>query len=563
MKNQRYNNWLNSPLVDEATKAKIRLMDEKTIEDHFGKELEYGTGGIRAILAPGSNKLNIFTIRKASLAFAQYLLRHHKDARSKGVVIAHDNRLMSREFTLEAARIFASNGIKAYIFKSLRPTPQLSFSVRHLKAVGGIVITASHNPKEYNGFKPYGPDGGQLVPSQIEQLLPFYQTIENELEVKVVAKADDPLIEVLDESLDKLYFDQVYNITLNKTLRTDDFKIVYSPQHGAGFQGVNYLLTKLGYHLINVEEQSNPDPNFSGTSSPNPEEARAYDLAVKKAIAHKADIILTTDPDADRLGLVIIKDNQPLYFSGNQTGALLIDYIIRFLKNNDLFKKNHILFNTIVTSNLGAKIALSHGVKVVSTLTGFKFIGEQIRLLEDDNKFDFLFGYEESYGYLIDETIARDKDALQAVVLIAEMANYYSKIGKTLDVALEELYQKYGYHIEEVESITMPGVDGSARIKEIMALLRAKPLTKIGGSNVAVYEDYATSTQLKGQIKTTINLAPSDVLRYTLDNETVVAVRPSGTEPKIKFYYNGVGESKQACLQQISLIKKEIKDLIK
>jgi phosphoglucomutase len=563
MKNQRYSNWLNSPLVDEATKAKLRLMDDKTIEDHFGKELEYGTGGIRAILAPGSNKLNIFTIRKASLAFAQYLLRHYKDARSKGVVIAHDNRFMSKEFTLEAARIFASNGIKAYIFKSLRPTPQLSFSVRHLKAVGGIVITASHNPKEYNGFKPYDPDGGQLVPSQIDQLLPFYQTIENELEVKVSAKADDPLIQVLDESLDKLYFDQVYNISLNKSLRTDDFKIVYSPQHGAGYQGVNYLLKKLGYQLINVEEQAEPDPNFSGTASPNPEDAKAYDLAIKKAIEHKADIILTTDPDADRLGLVILKDKQPIYFSGNQTGALLIDYIIRYLKNNNLFKKNHILFNTIVTSNLGAKIALANGVKVVSTLTGFKFIGEQIRLLEIDNKYDFLFGYEESYGYLIEETIARDKDALQAVVLISEMANYYSKIGKTLDIALEDLYQKYGYHIEEVESITMSGVDGSARIKEMMAKLRAKPLTKLGGSNIAVFEDYATSTQIKGQIKSTINLPPSDVLRYTLDNETVVAVRPSGTEPKIKFYYNGVGNSKQECLQQISLIKKEIKELIK
>jgi phosphoglucomutase len=563
MKNQRYSNWLNSPLVDETTKAKLRLMDDKTIEDHFGKELEYGTGGIRAIIAPGSNKLNIFTIRKASLAFAQYLLRHYKDARSKGVVIAHDNRFMSKEFTLEAARIFASNGIKAYIFKSLRPTPQLSFSVRHLKAVGGIVITASHNPKEYNGFKPYDPDGGQLVPSQIEQLLPFYQTIENELEVKVSAKADDPLIQVLDESLDKLYFDQVYNISLNKSLRTDDFKIVYSPQHGAGYQGVNYLLIKLGYQLINVEEQAEPDPNFSGTASPNPEDAKAYDLAIKKAIEHKADIILTTDPDADRLGLVILKDKQPIYFSGNQTGALLIDYIIRYLKNNNLFKKNHILFNTIVTSNLGAKIAIANGVKVVSTLTGFKFIGEQIRLLEIDNKYDFLFGYEESYGYLIEETIARDKDALQAVVLISEMANYYSKIGKTLDIALEDLYQKYGYHIEEVESITMSGVDGSARIKEMMTKLRAKPFTKLGGSSVVVFEDYATSTQLKGQIKSTINLPSSDVLRYTLDNETVVAVRPSGTEPKIKFYYNGVGNSKQECLQQISLIKKEIKELIK
>jgi phosphoglucomutase len=563
MKNQRYSNWLNSPLVDETTKATLRLMDDKTIEDHFGKDLEFGTAGLRAILAPGSNKLNIFTIRKASLAFAQYLLRHHKDARSKGVVIAHDNRFMSKEFTLEAARIFASNGIKAYIFKSLRPTPQLSFSVRHLKAVGGIVITASHNPKEYNGFKPYGPDGGQLVPSQIEQLLPFYQTIENELEIKVVAKADDQLIEVLDESLDKLYFDQVYNISLNKSLRTDDFKIVYSPQHGAGYQGVNYLLKKLGYNLINVEEQSTPDPNFSGTASPNPEDAKAYDLAIKKAIEHNANIILTTDPDADRLGLVTLKDKQPLYFSGNQTGALLIDYIIRFLKNNDLFKKNHILFNTIVTSNLGAKIAQANGVKVVSTLTGFKFIGEQIKLLENDNKFDFLFGYEESFGYLINGQIARDKDALQAVVLIAEMANYYSKIGKTLDVALDDLYQKYGYHLEETESISMPGVDGRSRINNIMDKLRNSSIKALAGISIDFSEDFQSSIHLKNGIKSNIILPKADVIKYTLENETVVAVRPSGTEPKIKFYYNTVGKSENECIKQIEQLKKEMLDLIK
>jgi phosphoglucomutase len=368
---------------------------------------------------------------------------------------------------------------------------------------------------------------------------------------------------VLDESLDKLYFDQVYNISLNKSLRTDDFKIVYSPQHGAGYQGVNYLLRKLGYQLINVEEQSNPDPNFSGTSSPNPEDAKAYDLAIKKAIEHNANIILTTDPDADRLGLVTLKDKKPLYFSGNQTGALLIDYIIRFLKKNDLFKKNHILFNTIVTSNLGAKIAQANGVKVVSTLTGFKFIGEQIKLLENDNKFDFLFGYEESFGYLINGQIARDKDALQAVVLIAEMANYYSKIGKTLDVALDDLYQKYGYHLEETESISMPGVDGRSRINNIMDKLRNSSIKALAGISIDFSEDFQSSIHLKNGIKSNIILPKADVIKYTLENETVVAVRPSGTEPKIKFYYNTVGKSENECIKQIEQLKKEMLDLIK
>lgn len=563
MKNQKHKAWLESPLVDQNSKDLINKMDEATLEDHFGKNLEFGTAGLRAILAPGSNKLNIFTIRKAALAFAQYLLRHFKDARSKGIVIAHDNRHMSKEFTIEAARVFATNGIKTFIFKSLRPTPQLSFTVRHLKAVGGVVITASHNPKEYNGFKPYDLDGGQLVPNQIEQLLPFYQTIENELDVKVSANENDPLIEVLDEALDKLYFDEVLKISLNKSIRTDDFKIVYSPQHGAGFQGVNYLLKTLGYNLINVLEQSNPDPNFSNTLSPNPEDIKAYGLAINIARENNADIILTTDPDADRLGLVILKDNNPIYFSGNQTGALLIDYIIRYLINHDLITKNMVIFNTIVTSNLGAKIALSHGINVVSTLTGFKYIGEQIRLLEKDKKLNFLFGYEESFGYLINGNIARDKDALQAVVLIAEMANYYSKTGKSIDVALEELYKKYGYHIEDVESLTMPGVNGSAKIKEIMATLRSNPLTNIAGSKVTIYEDYLSSNRIKDNKTTKIELPQADVLRYTLENETVIAVRPSGTEPKIKFYYNAVGTSKKACLDQIALIKKQIKDLIK
>ena len=560
---QKASNWLNSPLVDAATKTIIKQMDEKTLQDHFGKDLEFGTAGLRGILAPGSNKLNVFTIRKASLAFAQYLLRTYKDARTKGVVIAHDNRLMSKEFTLEAARVFASNGIKTYIFKDLRPTPQLSFTVRHLKAAGGIVITASHNPKEYNGFKPYDPDGGQLVPNQIDALLPFYLTIEDELSVKVTANANDPLIVMLDSSLDELYLNAVNRLGYNQGLETKDFKIVYSPQHGAGFVGVDYLLKSRGYNLINVKEQCSPDGNFPNTLSPNPEEPKAYELAIKKARETKANIILTTDPDADRLGLVILKDDQPIYFSGNQTGAMLIDYIITQLKTTNKFLKNYILFNTIVTSNLGAKIAESHGIKVGSTLTGFKFIGEQVRLLEKDKKYEFLFGYEESFGYLIDASIARDKDALQAVVVIAEMANYYTKQGLTLDQVLEGLYQKYGYHIEAVESITMPGVDGNAKIKEIMAKLRANPLTSIGGSQVVVYEDYQTSKRIKGGKESKIELPVSDVIRYTLDTETVVAVRPSGTEPKIKFYYNGVGKSRAACLEQIEKIKQEIKQLIK
>ena len=555
--------WLESPLVDEPTKTLIKAMDQKTLDEHFGKDLDFGTAGLRAILAPGSNKLNIFTIRKASLAFAQYLIRTYKDAKTKGVVIAHDNRLMSKEFTIEAARVFASNGIKCYIFKDLRPTPQLSFSVRHLKAVGGVVITASHNPKEYNGFKPYDPAGGQLVPNQIEALLPFYLTIENELEVKVTAPANDPLIITLDESLDELYYQAVNKIVFRPDLSTSDFKIVYSPQHGTGYLGVNYLLKKRGYDLINVEEQSFPDGNFPNTLSPNPEEEKAYELAIKKAKEVKANIILTTDPDADRLGLVILKNNETIYFSGNQTGALLIDYIINSLKANDRFLKNYILYNTIVTSNLGAKIALSHGIKTYSTLTGFKYIGEQVRLLEKDKKYNILFGYEESFGYLIDGSIARDKDALQAGVVNAEMANYYHKQGLTLDQVLESLYQKYGYHLEVTESFTMPGVEGNAKIKEIMAKLRAQPLTSIGGVKVKAFEDYLTSTQIKDGKPSKIELPVADVIRYVLESETIVAVRPSGTEPKIKFYYNGVGKSRTDCLAEIEKIKKEIKELIK
>jgi phosphoglucomutase len=563
MPHPKYLNWLNSPLVDDKTKEALTAMDDKTIIEHFSKDLEFGTAGIRGILAPGSNKLNIFTIRKASLAYAQYLLRHYKDARSKGIVIAHDNRHMSYEFSLESAKVFATHGIKTYLFKGLRPTPQLSFTVRELKAVGGVVITASHNPKEYNGFKVYTPDGGQLVPAQIDQLLPFYLALENELDIKISAAANDPLIITLNEEIDTRYYEAVNKIRMRQDLKTADFKIVFSPQHGAGYLGVNYLLKKAGYQLINVEAQCSPDPDFSHTKSPNPEEAKAYELAILKAQATKANLILTTDPDADRLGLAILKNEQPIYFTGNQTGALLIDYIIKTLKELNKFKNNHIIYNTIVTSQLGAKIAINHGVKVVSTLTGFKFIGEQILGLETKKDYDFIFGYEESYGYLIDEKIARDKDALQAVVLIAEMANYYAKQGLTLDVVLQELYQKYGYHLEQVESITLAGVDGAAKIVEIMNKMRASPLTQIGNDKVKIFEDYLSSKRYENNKVSKIELPSADVLRFTLENESQIAVRPSGTEPKIKFYYNIVANTKGAGLAAIEAYKKVIKELIK
>ena len=555
-----YERWSNFANLDSKLRDEMNRMNEKDLYESFYTNMEFGTAGIRGILGPGTNKMNIYTVRKASEAFARYILENISNPLERGIVVAHDNRMMSREFCLESAKVFAAHGIKTYIFDSLRPTPELSYAVRELKAAGGVVITASHNPKEYNGYKVYDEEGCQLVPHLIDKLLVHYNAIEDELAIKVDEEKAAVLTEVLPTSLDEKYYADVKKICLDNATNQKDLKVVYSPQHGTGYQGVKAIATSLGYDLVLVEEQCEPDVNFSNTISPNPEEKTAYVKAIELLKEVKGDLIITTDPDADRLGVVTIDDGEPTYFTGNQTGAMLIEYVINKHKENGTFKNNFKVFNTIVTSPLGAAIAKKNGVAVGSTLTGFKFIGEQIALLLEENKYEYLFGYEESYGYLL-SSICRDKDALQATTIILEMALYYKNKGMTLKQVLNRIYDEYGYHYDKVESLSLKGSDGLAKIQEIMRTLRATDIPELAGNKVATKEDYLEQVSVTGNERTPITLPKSNVLRFVFEDGSFVAIRPSGTEPKCKFYYNIKGKDEELATKRALEIKEAIAKL--
>ncbi len=555
-----YERWSNFGNLDKVLREEMKLMNEKEIYESFYTNMEFGTAGIRGILGPGTNKMNIYTVRKASEAFARYILENIKNPLERGIVVAHDNRKMSREFCLESAKVFANHGIKTYIFDSLRPTPELSYAVRELKAAGGVVITASHNPKEYNGYKVYDEEGCQLVPHLIDKLLVHYNSIEDELAIEVDEKRALELTEVLPTSLDEKYYADVKKICLDNATNQKDLKVVYSPQHGTGYQGVKAIATSLGYDLVLVEDQCEPDENFSNTISPNPEEKTAYVKAIELLKEVNADLIITTDPDADRLGVVTVDDGETTYFTGNQTGAMLIEYVINKHKENGTFKDNFKVFNTIVTSPLGAAIAKANGVAVGSTLTGFKFIGEQIALMLEENKYEYLFGYEESYGYLL-SSICRDKDALQATTIILEMALYYKNKGLTLKQVLNRIYDEYGYHYDKVESLSLKGSDGLAKIQEIMRTLRAKDIPELAGNKVATKEDYLEQVSITGNERTPITLPKSNVLRFVFEDGSFVAIRPSGTEPKCKFYYNIKGKDEAKATERALAIKEAISKL--
>ena len=555
-----YERWSKFEKLDSSLRVEMNNMNEKDLYESFYTNMEFGTAGIRGILGPGTNKMNIYTVRKASEAFARYILENIQNPRERGIVIAHDNRMMSREFCLESAKVFAAHDIKTYIFDSLRPTPELSYAVRELKAAGGVVITASHNPKEYNGYKVYDEEGCQLVPHLIDKLLVHYNAIENELEVAVDEEKAKVLTEVLPTSLDEKYYADVKKICLDNATNQKDLKVVYSPQHGTGYQGVKAIATSLGYDLVLVEDQCEPDVNFSNTISPNPEEKTAYVKAIELLKEVKGDLIITTDPDADRLGVVTIDDGEPTYFTGNQTGAMLIEYVINKHKENGTFKDNFKVFNTIVTSPLGAAIAKKNGVAVGSTLTGFKFIGEQIALMLEEKKYEYLFGYEESYGYLL-SSICRDKDALQATTIILEMALYYKNKGLTLKQVLNRIYDEYGYHYDKVESLSLKGSDGLAKIQEIMRTLRATDIPELAGNKVATKEDYLEQVSVTGNERTPITLPKSNVLRFVFEDGSFVAIRPSGTEPKCKFYYNIKGKDEELATKRALEIKEAIAKL--
>lgn len=546
---EQYELWLKDPAIDESTKEELRQIagDAKEIEDRFYRDLEFGTGGLRGVIGAGTNRINAYTVARATQGLAQFMLSSGKASLS--AVIAYDSRNQSPEFALEAAKVLAGNGIKAYVFESLRPTPELSFAVRYLKADAGIVITASHNPPEYNGYKVYGNDGGQLVPEQAEQVIAEIRKVQSFADVKRKSRAEAEsagLLQWIGEAVDTEYIRAVTAISRNAELvkqTSDNFRIVFTPLHGAGNLSVRAALAGIGFDQVQVvAEQEQPDANFSTVKSPNPEEREAFALAINEAQKTDADIIIGTDPDCDRMGAVV-KDANGEYFvlTGNQSGAIMVHYLLSSRKERGELPANGIVIKTIVTSEMGAVIAEHYGAKVLNTLTGFKYIGEKMTQFERTGEAEFLFGYEESYGYLAGN-YARDKDAVIASMLICEAAAYYKSQGKTLYDVLQELYARHGYFLEKLESRTLKGKDGVEKIQSIMSDWRSAPPEVLNGLRVVKVEDF--SQGLYG-------LPSENVLKYTLEDDSWFCLRPSGTEPKIKVYFAVRGTSTQAASEAI------------
>ncbi|HKM02449.1 MAG TPA: phospho-sugar mutase [Bacilli bacterium] len=532
-----YRRWVEEDTMPEDLRQELQAMDDKQIEDAFFKDIEFGTAGMRGVLGAGTARVNIYTVRKATVAFGKYLLAKFSDTTVRGVAIAHDNRYKSREFTLDAAETLNKMGINTYIFDSLRPTPELSYAVRYLSCVGGIMITASHNPKEYNGYKIYDENGAQLVPTKLAPMLDILDEMEAAIDIKIPVSKEIGHNHVLDDKIDEAYLNEVLQIQINKDLRRDDFKIVFSPEHGAASMLGQEAFKRLGYNFIPVESQLNPDPAFSNTKTPNPEEDGAYEEAIKLAIERDADIILVTDPDGDRIGLGYKnKDGRYERFTGNESAALVLDYILMMRKQRGLLKPNSAIYTSIVTSELGNNVAKSYGVEVKLFLTGFKYIGNQVQKDINNGSAHFEFGYEESYGLLV-APFVRDKDALQALVIYSEMANYYKKQGICLDVAYELLMQKHGYFYDITYSIMFPGAEGAKNMAHMLTSLRHNPITELDEHHVVKREDYLLQYGVEGKKKYQLGTDKSDVLKYFLDNKATFAIRPSGTEPKCKFYY--------------------------
>ena len=535
---ENYNRWLNSDRIDAQTKEQLLKMTQEEIDDAFFKDVEFGTAGMRGVLGPGTNRLNDFTVKKATVAFGKYLLEKFDNAKEAGVVISHDNRHMSREFTLLSAKVLNDLGLKTYIFDSLRPTPELSFAVRYLKACGGIMITASHNPKQYNGYKVYDETGCQLVPDKIERLLEIIAELPNELDVeyKVEEKRGENIL--LDNKVDDEYVRLVESIAINRDLDKSKFKIVFTPNHGTSYVNSMRIFRDLGYQIYPVLSQVDPDPDFSGTLSPNPEDPRAFIEPIKLAKEIDADLIVMTDPDGDRVGLGYkATDGSYQTLTGNQSAALLMDYIFSQKKEKGTLSNNGVMYTTIVTSSIGKEIAEHYGVKVEEFLTGFKFIGNRIDYYEKHGSGPkFEFGYEESYGCLI-APFARDKDGCQAILMYCEMALYYYLRGLRLDEAMDNLYQRFGYHQDITYSMEFFGSEGQAKMDRLMDTMHNNPFITINGLKVVAVDDNEKQQHIDTNGKVDpIDLPKANVVKLFLEDGSLVTVRPSGTEPKVKFY---------------------------
>lgn len=562
MYKENYERWKSHPNLDGALKKVLDTMSEKELEDSFYTNIEFGTAGMRGILGPGTNRINVHTIAKANEGFAQYIASCGEEAKKRGVAIGYDNRHMSYEFAQVSANVLANHGISSYVFESLRPTPQLSYAVRTLNCFGGIMITASHNPKEYNGYKLYDEKGCQLVPALAQQVIDRVNAIEDELSIQTLSK-NTSCIHTIDKEVDETYYQEVLKIQLNPNVNKKDVKIIFTPEHGTANIPVKELYTRCGYQFVAVEEQCSPDPDFSNTKTPNPEEAGAYELAITYAKREDADIILVCDPDADRMGVGVKQNNEYVLLTGNQSGAVLIEYIFSQLKEKKQMPANPVMFNTVVTSDLGEKIADYYGVSTEKTLTGFKFIGEKVAKYEINNEKQYVFGYEESYGSLI-KPFVRDKDAPQACLMLAEAACYYKEKGKTLVDVLNDLYEMHGYYEESQVALTLKGMEGAAKIKEILANLRTSKVEKILDYDVIRYEDYKDCVVIEnGKESKLIGYAISDVLKYYLSDGSWIAIRPSGTEPKCKFYYCVKGTSSKNANEKGNALKKEMEKYMK
>ena len=568
---ENYQKWVDFSELPDYLRQDLENMDEKTKEDAFYTNLEFGTAGMRGLIGAGTNRINIYVVRQATEGLARLIESKGGNEKERGVAIAYDSRHFSPEFAFESAAVLAKHGIKSYVFESLRPTPELSFAVRHLNCFAGIMVTASHNPAPFNGYKVYGEDGGQMPPHDADALTTYIRAIENPFAVEVAdveAEKASGLIEVIGEAVDVEYLKEVKDVNINPALIEEfgkDMKIVYTPLHGTGEMLARRALAQAGFDSVQVvEAQATADPDFSTVKSPNPENQAAFALAEELGRQVGADVLVATDPDADRVGVEVLqKDGSYLNLSGNQIGAIMAKYILEAHKNAGTLPENAALCKSIVSTDLVTKIAESYGATMFNVLTGFKFIAEKIQEFEEKHNHTYMMGFEESFGYLI-KPFVRDKDAIQAVLVVAELAAYYRSRGLTLADGIEEIYKEYGYYAEKTISVTLSGVDGAEQIKAIMAKFRNNAPKEWNTTAITVVEDFKaqTATAADGTV-TNLTTPPSDVLKYTLADGSWIAVRPSGTEPKIKFYIAVVGETNEESQAKIANIEAEINAFVK
>ena len=568
---ENFKKWLDFAELPDYLRKELEGMDEKTKEDAFYTNLEFGTAGMRGLIGAGTNRINIYVVRQATEGLARLIEEKGDEFKKRGVAIAYDSRHFSPEFAFESAAVLAKHGIKSYVFESLRPTPELSFAVRHLGTFAGIMITASHNPAPFNGYKVYGEDGGQMPPHDADALTDYIRAIENPFAIEVAdveAEKASGLIEVIGEAVDVEYLKEVKDVNINQKLIDEygkDMKIVYTPLHGTGEMLARRALAQAGFDSVQVvEAQAVADPDFSTVKSPNPESQAAFALAEELGRKVGADVLVATDPDADRVGVEVLqKDGSYLNLSGNQIGAIMAKYILEAHKSAGTLPANAALCKSIVSTDLVTKIAESYGATMFNVLTGFKFIAEKIQEFEEKHNHTYMMGFEESFGYLI-KPFVRDKDAIQAVLIVAELAAYYRSRGLTLADGIEEIYKEYGYFAEKTISVTLSGVDGAEQIKAIMAKFRNNAPKEWNQTAITVVEDFKaqTATAADGTV-TNLTTPPSDVLKYTLADGSWIAVRPSGTEPKIKFYIAVVGDNNEDSQAKITAIEAEINAFIK